>query len=68
VSGCARTIRDRQPITVLSSRQSLDSLSSCLIRELNEVSKTLTNDLAKSLGTAQTITNQIRKLDPEAIV
>ncbi len=65
VSGCASTIRDRQPIAVSSSRQSLDPLSSCLIRELNEVSKTLTNDLAKSLGTAQTITNQIRTLDPK---
>lgn len=64
-SGCASTIRDRQPVKVMSSRQALDPLSSCLVRELNEVSKTLTNDLAKSLGTAQTITNQIRVVDPK---
>lgn len=64
-SGCASTIRERQPVKVIPSRQALDPLSSCLVRELNEVSKTLTNDLAKSLGTAQTITNHIRVIDPK---
>jgi len=64
LGACASTVRETRPTGKFVSHRGLDPTASCMVKELNEVSKTLTNDLAKSLNTAQTITNQIRIIDP----
>jgi hypothetical protein len=67
LTGCGMDMRRNEPTLVLTSNESLDDTSSCLMPVMNAASYNLTNDISKVLNTAPVVVNQLRIMEPRKI-
>jgi hypothetical protein len=67
LSACAADMRRNSPAITSITPHPLNDVATCLVREMNDKSRGLTNSISQILNTAPVVTNQVRTIEPNKV-